>query len=63
MCEQTRVAEERYKAACQRATAVYEALVKKAYETHLKELDAAKFEVEAVPYSHKSRNHHHRHHY
>ena len=48
VCENLRVAEEKYKLSVQRATEVYNALVRKAYETNLGELEEAKYVVESV---------------
>jgi len=60
-----RVAEERYKLAVQRATEIYNATVKRAYDAHLGELEDANNDIETVPYSYRSsrRDHHHRHGY
>jgi hypothetical protein len=43
-----RVAEEKYKLAVQKATAIYNATVKRAYDAHLLEMDDANNDVETV---------------
>jgi hypothetical protein len=48
VCENVRVAEERYKLAVQRATEIYNATVKRAYDAHLAELEDANNNVETV---------------
>lgn len=65
VCENVRVAEERYKFAVQRATESYNATVKRAYEANLREMDEAGNDVETIPYSYRRerREHHHARHY
>lgn len=48
VCEKMKFAEEKYKLAVQRATEVYNVMVKRAYDQHLTELDEAKDVVESV---------------
>jgi hypothetical protein len=43
-----RVTEEKYKLAVQKATEYYNAMVKRAYQAHLTEIDEAKYVVESV---------------
>jgi hypothetical protein len=48
VCENIAVADQKYKLAVQRATEIYNATVKKAFDAHLSELDDAKYVLEAV---------------
>jgi hypothetical protein len=48
VCENISLADEKYKLAVQRATEIYSAMVKRAYDNHLEELDDAKYVVESV---------------
>ncbi len=48
VCQNMRVTEEKYKLAVQKATEYYNAMVKRAYQAHLTEIDEAKYVVESV---------------